>query len=192
MPMRCRPFYVVLVCLVAALGMEENCFSGPGGQQKTSTYKVPTSGQILDVIYQAEFDEWWIKCREKDAVVVYTLDQRTGKWGSVKFVPGKPSDGTLAKSPARKEEPNEQKTKKESNPTLDLKLTPQEPKEEAASGQDKPSVQPERPKEVKKKESSSQDSRKQWWNPLKVLEKGKELFKNPVPKEDGKKPNPDE
>ena len=34
----------------------------------TTTYQVPTTGEIMDVIYLPEFDEWWVKCREGKAV----------------------------------------------------------------------------------------------------------------------------
>lgn len=54
-----------------------------------SLYEVPTTGKIVEVEYRPEFDEWWVKCREGDSLVVYSYDKRGHKWGKIVFSPKK-------------------------------------------------------------------------------------------------------
>jgi hypothetical protein len=50
-----------------------------------SLYEVPTTGKIVDVEYRPEFDEWWVKCKEGDSIVIYSYDKRGHKWGKIVF-----------------------------------------------------------------------------------------------------------
>jgi hypothetical protein len=75
---------------VAAIGHVAVAAEKP--KDKVTTFNVPTSGKIIDVIYSGEFDEWWVKCREGDNIVVYTYDRRSKSWGRVSFVPKAPQE----------------------------------------------------------------------------------------------------
>ncbi len=187
-----RKGLVVGIVLPATLGivlslgvaLKEACSAD---KTQVTIYKVPTSGKILDVIYAPEFDEWWIKCREKDGIAVYTYDRRTGKWGKALFEPGKRSMEKSGKeSPAKPEAAT-----KESKGTPGNRVKPgadQQAQEKTASkpvtsktGPEKPSApHPEQKPEAK-------PGKKKWWNPLNLLEKTKErLLSIPSQKDEHK------
>ena len=187
-----RKGLVVGIVLPATLGIVLSL--GVGLQEARSAdntqvtiYKVPTSGKILDVIYAPEFDEWWIKCREKDGIAVYTYDRRKGKWGKALFEPAERSREKSGKeSPAKAEAaPKESKGTAGTpvKPSADQKAPEKTESKPATSktGPEKSSApQPEQKPEAK-------PGNKKWWNPLNLLEKTKErLLSIPSQKDEHK------
>ncbi len=116
-------------------------------KDKTTILEVPTTGQILDVNYRPEFDEWWIHCREGDNIAVYTYDYRNRIWGKVLFTPKRPDDKAKTQLD-RNKEPEKQGATTE--PPI-----PQE--------QQKPD------QKIEKKEDKDLQKERKWWNPLKLL-----------------------
>ncbi len=145
------------------------------------SYQVPTSGKILDVVYRPEFDEWWIKCREGDAISVYSYEPRSEKWGKVRFVPGKGE--SAKKQPVSSANPGDaskapdQKIKKPDR--KEDKLRPKKPKSpnEGKGGPDLEGVGPELKDLAEQRENAPQpDIRKKekkkakWWDIRRILE----------------------
>lgn len=113
-------------------------------KEKTLNFDVPTTGSIADVQYHPEFDEWWVKCREGDSVVVYTLDSKSQVWGKITFSPKKTDD----------------KPKPTDKPKEPDKATP-----ENRNAPHKPD-NPEPKQETKEPESKKEQS---WWEPLNIF-----------------------
>src|SRR5208283_3919718 len=61
-------------------------------KEKITVFEVPTTGKIIDVQYRPEFDEWWVKCREGNDIVIYSYEKLTRKWGRVLFTTKKPDE----------------------------------------------------------------------------------------------------
>ncbi|MFH1116831.1 MAG: hypothetical protein V1792_23185 [Pseudomonadota bacterium] len=132
----------------------------------TTTYAVPTTGEIMDVMYLPEFDEWWVKCREGKGVSVYSYDKRSKKWGQALFLPEKAVEksksGTRAKTDREPEKP-------------DKTVSPGT----AVKGEDRPSeksksdgVGPDGASVSSSQEQGGGDSgakKKKWWDPLDLL-----------------------
>ncbi len=108
-------------------------------KDKSTVLEVPTSGKIIEVNYRAEFDEWWVHCREGDTIVVYTYDYRNKTWGKIAFVPKKPDD-------------------KSAGQAAGLQVESEPP-------QVKPKEQPELKAEKKEPEKTPRKAGK-WWDPL--------------------------
>ena len=115
-------------------------------KDKSTIFEVPTSGKILEVNYRAEFDEWWVHCREGETIVVYTYDNRTNSWGKVMFTPKKADD--KAKLPL--ERPTELE-----KPRIDLDSHPMKEFPEQKQERKDPD------KEIKKD--------KKWWDPFNLI-----------------------
>ena len=134
----------------------------------TATYHVPTDGKIMDVTYHPEYDQWWVKCREKNDVTIYTYDEYSKQWGCVVFTSKKPTA-----TQRKPEKSNTKKTQLKTAPKADKpKAQPVKPekKEEKASAVKKP---PET-KEIQKKEESKENK---WITPFDVLKKGADIFR---------------
>jgi hypothetical protein len=172
------------IVLSLAVGLKE---ARSADKTQVTIYKVPTSGKILDVIYAPEFDEWWIKCREKDGIAVYTYDRRTGKWGKALFEPGKRSTGTSGKeSPAKREA-----AAKESKETAGNRVKPSEDQKAQEKTESKPATSKTGPEKLStphpEQKPEAKPGKKKWWNPLNLLEKTKErLLSTPLQKNEHK------
>ncbi len=156
---------LLLTTVLAAWGGQPGRAAKP---EVTDTIEVPTTGQIMDVRYYPEYGQWWIKCREGSNITVYTFDDRSKKWGSMIFVPKKPSPSEKKSDAARQEKAKEgrgaeTKTGK-SQPEKDGSV-PDETAEQA---------KPESPKKEMKREGPGA---KKWLNPFEVIKKGTEMFK---------------
>ncbi|MCG8376705.1 MAG: hypothetical protein MI702_09520, partial [Chlorobiales bacterium] len=100
--MMIRSIVVLVVLLSAAYTAPVHLIAEDAAAGRTDKiFKVPTTGTIMDVTYRPEFDEWWVKCREGDSVVVYSYVPDTKKWEKVSFVRKKPDSGTAAAVPTR-------------------------------------------------------------------------------------------
>lgn len=165
---------LIAVCLaLCAIGRVAVALDKP--KDKAVVFNVPTSGRIMDVIYAGEFDEWWVKCREGDNIVVYTYDRRSKSWGRVLFVPKAQEEAS--RKPGKlesgsKSEPSvpEARAPKEGSP--------EEPRKTMPDGKKVDSTKAAKPE-------------KKWWDPLTILKKGEQLIRSPGL--DGKKEtNPDD
>jgi hypothetical protein len=141
-------------------------------------YQVPTSGEIIDVVYRIEFDEWWIKCREGDGIVVYTFDREDKVWGMVRFEPKKGESVPKNPEPAKKEQikPNSRESgSKESQKNTDIKKDPAKAPDK--KDEDKDRGAPEKRGEAKEKDNkkSEEKAKQPWWDPFNILNKGKKL-----------------
>ncbi|MFH0823324.1 MAG: hypothetical protein V2B18_11285 [Pseudomonadota bacterium] len=139
---------------------------------RAAVYEVPTSGTILDVTYRPEFDEWWIKCREGDAIAVYSLDQRTNKWGKVHFVtkPAGKQPEKPEKVPSKpKPQPEAHPEKPPSSDAVDVEK-PKEPQSITVK-----QIVPEGTKEEPPKKEAPEE-KSNWWNPANILKEGKKIF----------------
>lgn len=187
-----RKGLVVGIVLPATLGIVLSLGVGlkqarSADKAQVTIYKVPTSGKIMDVIYAPEFDEWWIKCREKDGIAVYTYDRRTGKWGKALFEPRKRS---MEKS--GKESPAEGRaTLKESKGAVGNRVKSSADQKAQETTESKPTTSktgPEKPSVPHPEQKpESKPGKKKWWNPLNLLEKTKErLVPTPLQKDEHK------
>jgi hypothetical protein len=164
-------FVALAVCLVALLAVSDNTFSSENNKKPTTTYQVPTTGDIMDVTYLPEFDEWWVKCREGKAISIYSYDKRSKKWGHASFVPKQPTvkAGKLEES-AEKVEPQK---KEEATPPQETEVkTP-----EKGNQSEKPS--PSTAEKAPKKDGEAK--KKTWWDPLKLLKKPHPAATEPLP-----------
>ncbi len=134
----------------------------------TDTIEVPTTGQIMDVRYYPEYGQWWIKCREGSNITVYTFDDRSKKWGSMIFVPKKPTPAEKKPDTARQD-----KTKEERG--AETKTDKPQP-EKDGSVPDKAAEQA-KPEALKKEMKKEGPAAKKWLNPFEVIKKGTEIFR---------------
>lgn len=88
-----RNSVILIILLLAGFVVPVDSTAAEDARQTAPVFEVPTSGTIMDVTYRPEFDEWWIKCREGDSVVVYSYDPESKKWGKVRFVRKKAGPG---------------------------------------------------------------------------------------------------
>lgn len=153
---------------VAAVGHLAFALEKP--KERVTVFSVPTSGKIMDVIYSQEFDEWWVKCREGENIVVYVYDRRSKSWGRVLFTPKAQQEA--ARKPGKLES-GSKVAPIESAAEAPKEVTPEEPRKTAVD-----SKMSEAAKEVK-------PEKKRWWDPLTILKKGEELIR--LPASEGKK-----
>jgi hypothetical protein len=126
-------------------------------RDRSVVLEVPTTGKIMDVVYQPEFDEWWIKCREGDSICVYSYDARAREWGKVLFVPKKNDD--KPKAPDKTSPTGEgEKDKGAALPDRIEETKPEHPKD---------ALRGDRKTDVK------------WWDPFKLLKQGERLIRQP-------------
>ena len=152
-----RTLAVVLsIFMFCVYATDAPCASGKK-RDRSSVLEVPTTGKIMDVVYQPEFDEWWVKCREGDNICVYSYDARAREWGKVLFVPKSPDEktGVGNKTSSGGESGKEKAT------TLQDKI--EEPK--AGHGKDSP------------KAGGKTDAK--WWDPFKILKHGEKIIRHP-------------
>jgi hypothetical protein len=145
---------IAWVMLLALVSTDDPGFAAGKKRERLAVFEVPTTGQILDVVYHPEFDEWWVKCREGDTIAVYSYDPRSREWGRVGFAPKKPED----------------QSKKHDKPVAPLGLEkPQEPVHQPKAEESR--VEPGR-------EAGKADQRadKKWWDPLQILKSGEKLI----------------
>ncbi len=179
---------ILIILLLAAFAVPVDSTAVEDDRQTAPVFEVPTSGTIMDVIYRPEFDEWWIKCREGESVVVYSYDPESKKWGKVRFV-RKKSDPEKATTV-----PNRPKSEKEQP----VKLSPQTERTDKAV-EKKDSASPTLPAAERVKEESAAPKKKpvatkqekkkaNWWGLRNVLKSGEKLI-NPFKGGEERKPS---
>ncbi|MFC1835557.1 hypothetical protein ACFL2Q_12600, partial [Thermodesulfobacteriota bacterium] len=177
---------VLVVCFSAhdTLAAEE-------GDERTQTFEVPTTGKVEDVTYRPEFDEWWVKCREGQGIAVYVYERKNERWGRVFFTPKPPvKKGEKVKEAPPLEPDPKPKPEPKPEPLLEKETKPQD-KEEVTKKSAEPKPPAPLPQTPPPQVPQPQEKKgKKWWNPSKILEKGKELLGNsgPEPKIKVKRP----
>jgi len=147
-------FLIVLIAIGASAADKK--------KEKVTIFEVPTTGQITDVQYRPEFDEWWVTCREGENISVYSYDKRSQRWGQAVFTPRKPDDKT-PKGVTREKERGQ---------------IPEDPEAAAAAaksreGHKAEDVKPDAGKEAGK---GTKDDKKRWWDPLNLIRQGEWLI----------------
>jgi hypothetical protein len=154
---------VLAVCFAVVLALVASVSSSEQDSRKITTYEVPTSGKIIDVTYVTEFDEWWVKCLERDGVSIYSYDNRSKKWGQVRFVPApRASQEKLDQSVTSQQQDGASPTGDSDTKLSDKKVGA----DRSASPQKNASEQ----KKVGEEKKRSAEKRK-WWDPLNLLKK---------------------
>lgn len=112
-----------------------------------TTLHVPTTGTILDVTYMPDFQEWWVKCREGDKIVVYSYERLIKSWRKMVFEVKKPETMPAAKKP--------EQTQPGSTPA-------------AVEHMEAPKKEESRPTAVKTetKQEEAPPAKKKWWEPI--------------------------
>lgn len=116
-------------------------------KSSVTVLQVPTTGSILDVTYMPDFQEWWVKCREGDKIVVYSYERLIKTWRKVIFEAKKPDTTPTTKKP-------------ESS-----KPAPIPPATEQTEPARKEEPRPAAIKLEKKQEEARPDKTK-WWDPI--------------------------
>lgn len=154
----------LLVSLVFALATISAALAAEKEAGKDTTFEVPTTGRIMDVSYMPEFDEWWVKCQDKDGISVYTYDRRSKQWHRARFV---------AAPPTTHDKPKEG----EHSPMLQDKSAKPKEADRAEKGSakspqaDLPSgVSAEKPEGGTTKDSGKKgNAAKNWWDPRNIF-----------------------
>lgn len=139
------------LCFLVLVSLTWNALSAdpkPAEKSKVTVMQVPTSGTILDVMYVPEFEEWWVKCREGDKIVVYAYERLSKNWRKVIFEATKPETAAIGRKP---ETPQATATPETSEHTEE----PKREKPPVAS-----TVKPERSHE------EAAPAQKKWWDPI--------------------------
>src|SRR5208283_431994 len=92
MTIRIKYLAAILASSLALFLVGQNGLAAEKKPAKVPIFEVPTSGKIIDVQYRPEFDEWWVKCREGNDIVIYSYEKLTRKWGRVLFTTKKPDE----------------------------------------------------------------------------------------------------
>jgi len=108
----------------------------------------------MDVVYQPEFDEWWVKCREGDTICVYSYDARAREWGKILFLPKKPDDNAKTSEKVR-QGVDADKTREVAMP------------DKVEEAKHEPAKQPLR---------GDRKTDEKWWDPFKILKQGEKLI----------------
>jgi len=150
--MGCVLAVLLLVCSTALPAEEKG--------DKEVLFEVPTSGKIMDVTYVPDFDEWWVKCREGDAISVYSYDKRNKKWGRVRFIPVPPAIKAAKDKDAVK--PGPATGAAEQAPATQATKDGKTAKPVEAKPEAKPVD-----------EKARQNHHQKWWDPLRLLKEKK-------------------
>lgn len=155
--------------LITLLAISVNGFSSEVEAKKSTIYRVPTTGTIMDVIYLPEFDEWWVKCREGKGISVYSYDKRSGHWGKARFLPKTTQEKAAGAEKVEKTEEQKAPARLPGGGAM-----PADKEKERSDSPGGEQVTPEDKKPAQK--PGAKEKKKKWWDPLKLLE--------------GKKPDP--
>jgi hypothetical protein len=156
----------IFVLSVALSLLSHDALAAEKKPAKIPVFEVPTSGKIMDVQYRGEFDEWWVKCREGNDIVIYSYDKIARKWGKVVFTAKKPdekgkqaegSQGSVIGHPAN--ETGVGATREQNKPDGDKA---EGPKKQTDSSQKK-------------------SDQKKWWDPLNIIQGGERLIRPGAP-----------
>lgn len=163
--MNTKLVWIVIGLLPAFLFVGRDAFPADPRIEESQVFKVPTSGEIIDVEYAPTFDEWWVKCREKNGIAVYVYDKSSKKWSNVVFVA----------APEIKE-PKPASAKRDPQPTEpEEKFKPEAESKPESEPAPEPVEKPEPPQTVEKStdkdKKRSEESKERWWNPLKIIKK---------------------
>ena len=162
-------FLALMACLTASMLVSADRASWAQETKATTTYQVPTTGEIMDVIYLPEFDEWWVKCREGKGISVYSYDKRSKKWGHALFIPRKAVDKT------KKTTKPVQPTRSEGS-TVSPETEKKQPEktEEHKTSRDTGSANPSG--EHLPGQRKDLNDKKKWWDPFELLKEGKKII----------------
>ncbi len=155
-------FLVLVACFAALMVVTFSTFSMALETKATTTYQVPTTGEIMDVVYLPEFDEWWVKCREGKGISIYSYDKRSKKWGHALFVPRrlveKKNQTMIPEKPVKSEESTTSSQTENLGPTTVKKRETSPDEGKIISGSQHPPGK-----------SDSESDKKKWWDPLNLL-----------------------
>jgi hypothetical protein len=152
----------IFVFSIALSLMGHNALSAEKKPVKVPVFEVPTSGKIMDVQYRPEFDEWWVKCREGNDIVIYSYDKISRKWGRVLFTTKKPDE--KAKATGGTEETVT------ANPSGGAPKDEKKPDGGTTEG-------PKKQTDASQKKSEQ----KKWWDPLNIIQGGERLISPGTP-----------
>jgi hypothetical protein len=168
MTIRVKNLPVIFVFSIALLVLGQNTLFAEKKSAKVPIFEVPTSGKIIDVQYRPEFDEWWVKCREGDDIVIYSYEKLTRKWGKVLFTTKKPDE--KGKQTEGMQEPETGS-----------------PLGETGVGASREQKRQDTGKIEGPKKQSDADHRKgaqkKWWDPLNIIQGGERLISPAKPAE---------
>jgi hypothetical protein len=163
---RVKYLHAIFVFSVALLMLGQDALSAEKKPAKPPVFEVPTSGKIMDVQYRPEFDEWWVKCREGNDIVIYSYEKLTRKWGKVLF--------TIKKTDEKG---------KQTEATQESEIG--HPPGETGVGAPKEERKPDGGKaEGPKKQtdtSQKKSDQKKWWDPLNIIQGGERLISPGTP-----------
>ncbi|MDQ7783003.1 MAG: hypothetical protein RDU20_09000 [Desulfomonilaceae bacterium] len=161
---------MTLLTLAACLvGVLLGCADTVSWAQETKaplTYRIPTTGEIMDVTYLPEFDEWWVKCREGRNISIYSYDKGSKKWRHAVFVPEKPVE--KAQKTVKPEKPGESVPAAGTHDEGTVKT------QERQEGSDAGTTLSGSEQDAGKKKP--EDDKKKWWDPLKLLKGDKKTI----------------
>ncbi|MBI4963520.1 MAG: hypothetical protein HY913_09615 [Desulfomonile tiedjei] len=150
-----RSILPLVLCLLIA---SQFVHAAEKKKETITGFEVPTSGKIVDVEYRAEFDEWWVKCREGETIAVYSYDKRANRWGKIVFSPKKTEDQAKPGDKAKARPPGETES------------SSQEEKADTA-------------RRAPEKKPDTKSDKTKWWDPLNILKGGEKLILPPSPSE---------
>ena len=159
-------FLMTSLCLASA-GLCPAADAPASNKTVTATYHVPSKGKIMDVTYRPEYDQWWVKCREKDDVTIYTFDEYSKQWGCVVFTTNSAPPEKKTEKPAAKKTIVKPEAKSDNKKPQPEKI---EKKDEKTSESAKP---------TEPKESTADNGKKdgKWITPFDMLKKGADIFR---------------
>lgn len=152
--------YVSLIGSVLVLLGCSAALAADAKDEKAVVFEVPTTGEIMDVTYIPEFEEWWVKCREGKAISVYSYDKHNKKWGRARFIPVPPGEKAAKGKEPVKPAPGKASTDQTAAPPAEKDGTPPKPEET------QPEAKPSEPKEP-------QTKHQKWWDPFGLLKEKK-------------------
>jgi hypothetical protein len=144
---------IILASILVLGAVGESALATDKKKVRSTVIKVPTTGSIIDVVHSPEFHEWWVKCREGNAIVIYSFDKETKKWGRVVFTPGPPDDKGLKEEAAGKTE---------KDPTVDDGPSPTEETKKEEPPRSEPEKDPKKDQPPEKRK---------WWDSLNIFKK---------------------
>jgi hypothetical protein len=154
----------LLPSLAIALAITAVALAAEKDNRKHNTFEVPTTGRIIDVTYMPEFDEWWVKCREKDGISVYTYDRRSKEWQRARFVAVPPKNENKLEEGEQSPGAQQKSTKaKELDRAEKSSVKPPQAESASKAGAGKPEG------ETAKHPGKKGEASKHWWDPRNIL-----------------------
>jgi hypothetical protein len=151
----------IFVLSVALSLVGHNALAAERKPAKIPVFEVPTTGKIMDIQYRPEFDEWWVKCREGNDIVIYSYDKIARKWGKVVFTTKKPGEKGKQAEGAQGSVIG--------HPTSETGVG-------ATREQNKPDGSKAEASEKQTDSGRKKSDKKKWWDPLNIIQGGERLI----------------